>query len=83
MNLIDQLDVYNAGRQVEIQAERALQQANNSISSAVADYQAWAGTVAGVGYDADTLAAIAARKDALKQAATAALTQMLATIDAL
>jgi hypothetical protein len=83
MNLIDQLDGYSAGKAVETQANRAIQQASNLLNSAIADYAAWAATVPSFGFDADTLAAIEARKQAIVTAALAALGDVVTAIESL
>ena len=83
MNLIDQLDGYNAGKAVETQATRAIQQASNLLNSAIADYAAWAVTVPSLGFDADTLAAIEARKQAIVTAALTALGDAVTAIESL
>jgi hypothetical protein len=83
MSLIDQLDGYTAGKAVETQATRAVQQASNLINSALADYAVWAATIPSLGFDDDTLAAIEARKQAIVTAALAALGDAVTAIESL
>ena len=83
MSLIDQLDGYNAGKAVEIQATRAIQQASNLLTSAIADYAAWAATVPSLGFDADTLADIESRKAAIVASALSSLQAATTAIESL
>jgi hypothetical protein len=83
MSLIDQLDGYNAGKAVEIQATRAIQQANNLLTSAIADYAAWAATVPSFGFDTDTLADIESRKAAIVASALSSLQAATTAIESL
>lgn len=73
MSLLTQFKLAARAQEIEIAANRSLQQFTNSFDSVLADFQQFATDAAVAGFDADTLAEVEATKADIVTRATAAL----------
>ncbi len=73
MSLLTQFKLANRAQEIEIAANRSLQQFVNSFDSVLADFQQFSVDAAAAGFDADTLAEVEATKADIVIRATTAL----------
>lgn len=83
MSLLTQFKLAARAGEIEVFANRSLQQFTNSFDSVLADFQQFAVDAAAAGFDADTLAEVEATKADVVARATAALQARLAALAAL
>ena len=83
MSLLTQFKLAARAGEIEVAANRSLQQFTNSFDSVLADFQRFAVDAAAAGFDADTLAEVEATKADVVARATAALQARLAALAAL
>ena len=83
MSLLTQFKLAARAGEIEVAANRSLQQFTNSFDSVLADFQRFAVDAAVAGFDADTLAEVEATKADVVARATAALQARLAALAAL
>jgi hypothetical protein len=73
MSLLTQFKLAARAQEIEVAANRSLQQFTNSFDSVLADFQQFAVDAQAAGFDADTLAEVEATKADIVTRATAAL----------
>jgi hypothetical protein len=73
MSLLTQFKLAARAQEIEVAANRSLQQFTNSFDSVLADFQQFAVDAAAASFDADTLAEVEATKADIVTRATAAL----------
>ena len=83
MSLLTQFKLAARAGEIEVAANRSLQQFTNSFDSVLADFQRFAGDAAAAGFDDYTLAEVEATKADVVARATAALQARLAALAAL
>ena len=83
MSLLTQFKLAARAGEIEVLANRSLQQFTNSFDSVLADFQRFAVDAAAAGFDADTLAEVEAVKADVVARATDALQARLAALAAL
>lgn len=83
MSLLTQFKLAARAGEIEVAANRSLQQFTNSFDSVLTDFQRFAVDAAAAGFDADTLAEVEAVKADVVARATAALQARLAALAAL
>jgi hypothetical protein len=83
MSLLTQFKLAARAGEIEVAANRSLQQFTNSFDSVLADFQRFAVDAAAAGFDADTLVEVEAVKADVVARATAALQARLAALAAL
>lgn len=80
MSLLTQFKVASRANEIEVAANRSLQQFVNSFDSVLADFQQFAIDAQAAGFDADTLAEVESRKAEIIARATTALQERLAVL---
>ena len=73
MSLLTQFKLAARAQEIEVAANRSLQQFTNSFDSVLADFQQFAVAAAAAGFDSETLAEVEATKADVVTRATAAL----------
>jgi len=73
MSLLTQFKLAARAQEIEVAANRSLQQFTNSFDSVLADFQQFAVVASAAGFDAQTLAEVEATKADIVTRATAAL----------
>ena len=80
MSLLTQFKLAARAQEIEVAANRSLQQFTNSFDSVLADFQQFAVDAQTAGFDADTLAEVDATKADIVTRATAALQARLTAL---
>ena len=80
MSFINQIKIAARAQEIEVAANRSLQQFANSFDSVLADFQQFAVAAADAGFNADTLAEIEATKADIVARATEALQARLTAL---
>jgi hypothetical protein len=83
MSLLTQFKLVSRANEIEIAANRSIQQFSNSFDSVLADFQRFAVDATAAGFDADTLSEIETRKAEIISTANAAIQARLAVLASL